>query len=103
MKLHKKGVIDQLTAMIIPVLVIAIVLVVGFLILAEAKGQIETIEGVNATGHNAVGDDNFTSAAWNATGVVQVALSDIPGWLPIIIITIIGALLISLVSVFRRR
>ena len=101
MKLHKKGVIDQLTAMLIPVLVIAIVLVVGFLILSEAKTQIQTIDNVNATGHNSTGD--MTSAAWNATGTTQGALSGIPGWLPIIIITIIGALLISLVSVFRRR
>jgi len=101
MKLHKKGVIDQLTAMLVPVLVIAVVLVVGFLIIASVKSNIVSVEGLNASGHDSAG--NLTSAAWNSTGTVQVALSDIPGWLPIIIITIIGALLISLVAVFRRR
>jgi len=34
---------------------------------------------------------------------VQGALDDIPGWLPIIIITIIGAILLGLVSLFVRR
>ena len=43
------------------------------------------------------------TAAWNATTDVQNATQDIPGWLPIIVITIIGSLLIGLVQMFRRR
>ena len=41
--------------------------------------------------------------AWNSTSDLQVAVSDIPGWIPVIIITMIGAGLISLVAIFRRR
>ncbi|GAG87311.1 unnamed protein product, partial [marine sediment metagenome] len=41
------------------------------------------------------------TSAWNATNDVQSAMSDIPGWLPIIVITVIGALLIGLVARFR--
>ncbi len=91
---NKKGVIDQLTSMITPIIVIAIVLVVGFLILSQARTQINTIEGTCNSTEGGFG--------CNATIEVQNALDDIPQWLPIIIITIIGALLISLVAVFRR-
>lgn len=41
--------------------------------------------------------------AYNATSTVQNATQDIPGWLPIIVIVIIGAVLIGLVSLFRRN
>ena len=44
---------------------------------------------------------NMTSA-WNGTGVTQGAMADIPGWLPIIIVTVIGAILLMLVAMFRR-
>ena len=43
-----------------------------------------------------------TSLAWNGTESTQNAMQDIPGWLPIIIITVIGAILIGLVSMFGR-
>ena len=43
------------------------------------------------------------SIAYNSTSTLQSATSDIPGWLPIIIITMIGAGLIGLVSVFRKQ
>ena len=95
---NKKGVIDNLTAMITPIIVIAIVLVVGFLIIAQAKAQASSVEGIvyNTT-------DGPKSYTYNATNDVQNALADIPGWLPIIIVTIIGALLIGLVGMFRRK
>jgi len=166
MKMNKKGVIEQLQAMIVPIIGIAIVLVVGFLIFSEAKDQVvqidtttalvtnnETIAFVNntlttLTNHNCMTlscsrvDNNTatggiipsacytcgvagitvlnysitcvpdkslnvtyscqqTTAAYNATGTLQNATQDIPGWLPIIIITIIGAILIGLVARFR--
>ena len=41
--------------------------------------------------------------AYNASGTVQNATQDIPGWLPIIIVVVIGALLIGLVSFLRRQ
>ena len=103
--MDKKGqAITQLQSLIAPLVGVGIVLVIGFLILAEAKVQIQGIDGVNSTGAQP-GDDpnNLTSMAWNATGTIQASLATIPGWLPIIIITIIGAILLSLVSTFRRR
>ena len=41
--------------------------------------------------------------AYNASSEVQNATQDIPGWLPIIVVVVIGALLIGLVSFLRRQ
>ena len=172
MRMNKKGqAIENVQAMVIPILVIGVILAIGFLIWAEAKDQAavmvdqitvtngsftfanNTLIGLNSSmtlecsavyngsGLTAVEvlsanytcaregikilDDsncgsgntacNFNttmavtyafrplSSAWNATGQVQTAASDIPGWLPIIVITVIGAILIGIVSVFRRQ
>jgi len=87
-KIGKKGVIDQLMPVIIALVTIAITLIVGFLILSEV--------GANT---KVAADSNATAAIQTVTG----AMADIPGWLPIIVITIIGALLIGLVAFFRAR
>lgn len=85
--LGKKGVVDNLAPVVIALVAIGITLAVGFLILSEVAGNSMVSADANAT------------AGVEAT---QNAMGDIPGWLPIIIITIIGALLIGLVSMFRR-
>ena len=41
--------------------------------------------------------------AYNASSTVQNATQDIPGWLPIIVVVVIGALLIGLVSFLRNQ
>lgn len=85
---HKKGVIDQLAPVVIALVSVGVTLAICFLILAEVQ--------TNAT----VGESPNASEALNQT---LGAMDDIPQWLPIIVITIIGALLIGLVSLFRRR
>jgi len=164
--MNKKGSIEGLQVLIVPLIGIAIILVVGFLIFAEAKDKIIDITGVSTTHRNEsftgwtsciyqalthsnncmtsscssvlngstnntipasmyncsinglqlcdVTGDNVNESVWvtysctnktiafNATSDVQNATQDIPGWLPIIVITVIGALLIGLVARFRR-
>ena len=97
----KKGVIDQLFPLVIALVTIGIILVVGFLIIAEAKDQLKNIQGLNSTFESST--HKAGTAAINATEATQNALADIPTWLPIIVITVIGALLIGLVSMFRGR
>ena len=117
----KKAQISQIQALIIPLVAIGVVLGIGFLITAEVKDQIDTtdpcmstIGTANVWVHNAnesfcrnysVNNATLGSVSYgmNSTSTVQSALSDIPGWLPIIIITVIGALLIGLVGMFRGR
>ena len=97
----KKGAIEGLQSLIVPLIGIGIVLVVGFLIIAEAQDQLKTIQGLNSTGDTATHPRG--TSAWNATEDIQNAISDVPGWLPIIVITVIGAILLGLVTMFRAR
>ena len=87
-KSNKKGVIDQLAPVVISIVALAITIVVVFLILSQLASNTKVAADGNAS---------------TSVDTVQSALADIPGWLPIIIITIIGALLISLVAIFRRQ
>ena len=85
---NKRGVIDQLAPVVIAIVALAITLIVGFLILAQLAANTTVAAEGNATA---------------AVNTVTSAMDDIPGWLPIIVITIIGALLIGLVAMFRGR
>jgi len=87
-RLDKKGAIDQLMPVVTALVAIGIALVVGFLIMAEVASNTSVAADVNAT---------------KAVAEVQGAMDDIPGWLPIIIITIVGAILLALVGMFVGR
>ena len=95
LRTNKKGVIEGLQALIVPLVAIGIILAVGFLIMSEAEDQIGSIEGTCSSTEGGY--------ACNGTRTTINAMADIPGWLPIIVITIIGALLIGLVAYFRGR
>ena len=88
LKQNKKGVIDQLVQLVISLVVIGVVIAIAFLIMAEVGSNSSVLA------------DNNTSKAINQT---RDAMAEIPGWLPIVVITVIGALLISLVALFRNR
>lgn len=99
MRMNKKGqVFGKLMGLATGVAVVAITLVVGFLIVAEGKAQASEVEGIT---YNA--SDCRQSVTCNATEELQGALSEIPGWLPLIIIASVGAILLSLVAMFKTR
>ena len=99
MKLNKKGVMAQLGALAVGVAALCIALVVGFLIMAQAKTQVGTIEGITIT--NAT--QCAASTACTAVGTLQTAAATVPNWVPLVIIAVIGAVLISLVSMFQNK
>ncbi len=101
MKMNKKGVIEQLQSLIVPLVGICLVLVVGFLIMAKVQEQIRTTEGLNSTFESATNPRG--TYASNASRATMNAMDDIPDWLPVIIITLIGAILLGLVAMFGRR
>lgn len=76
-----------LGALGVGVAVLAVTLVVVFLILSQV--------GANAT---VAADGNASAAVTTLTSAVD----DIPGWVPIVVITFIGALLLGMISLFRR-
>ena len=122
--MKKKGqVMDQLGALGIGVAALAITLVIAFLIISEGQNTIvssaspcgnssnfwnATIEQCcqAATPAAHCGGANLTqaySSSWNATNTLSNAVDDVPGWVPIVIITAIGALLIGMIALFKRR
>ena len=84
---HKKGVLDNLSTLIIGIASLAIVAVVVFLILANLAANTDV-----------AADNNASTAVTTLT----VAAAGIPGWVPLVVITVIGGLLIALVAIFRR-
>jgi len=98
-RLNNKGQVDALQPLIVALVVIAVVLVVGFLIFAEVQDQIVSIDTVNES----AGAESSWSYGYNASVEVATSMDDIPGWLPIIIVVVIGALLIGLVGFLRRQ
>jgi len=102
--------------LVIALVTVGLVLVIGFLIIAETKDQVigsnpcaysgnwfNTTSGKCCESSTVCATTNGTSYAYNGTSQTQTALAEIPGWLPIIVITVIGALLLSLVAMFRGR
>lgn len=87
MKLSKKGVFGNLTALGVGIAALAITLVVVFLILSETAANTTVAADANASA---------------AIDTLQEATDDIPGWVPLVVIAVIGALLLSLVAMFRR-
>lgn len=83
---NKKGVLDNLANLLTTLGYLAILMAVIFLVVAEI-----------AANDTVVADGNATLAVQET----QSAMADIPGWLPIVVITVIGGVLLTLVRFFR--
>ena len=96
--MKKKGsVFETLGSLAVGVGMLAIVLTVTFLIIAQGKSNIGSIEGVDTANVT----DCQTSLACNATTTLTEAVDDIPGWIPLVIIGVIGAALLGIVKLFK--
>jgi len=86
--INKKGqIFSQLSGLGVGIAGLAITLVVVFLIMSQTKANPTVAADVNATG---------------ALTTLQSAADDIPGWVPLVVIAVIGAILLGLVALFRR-
>ena len=86
--LNKKGqVFDQITALGVGIAGLAITLIVVFLILSNLASN----SSVAAVNNASVAVDELQSSA-----------DDIPGWIPLIVVAVIGSILLALVAIFRR-
>jgi len=85
---QKKGVFDQIGALGIGIAALAITLIVVFLIMSNL-----------ASNTSVAADPNASAAVVTLTN----AAGTIPGWVPLIVIAVIGAILLSLVAIFRGR
>ncbi len=86
---QKQGqVFSQLANLGIGIASLVIVFAVVFLLAANVASNADVAADPNAT--------------W-ATAQLQTAAEGIPGWVPLVVITVIGSILISLVALFRSR
>jgi len=86
---QKKGqIFSQMSQLGVGIAGLAITLVVVFLIMSETKAN-STVSA----------DPNATAALTE----LQNAADDIPGWVPLVVIAVIGAILLGLVALFRGR
>lgn len=122
MSLKKKGQIEELGTMVTSLIAIAIVIGIGMIILVSVLNQTDEIDDKGCCENGTqyynktlvkcckltagvtdctVTNREFTAACNSSIDVIDAA-EDIPGWLGIIVVVIIGAILLSLISVFRR-
>tara|TARA_Y100000310_G_C20625906_1_gene785860 strand:- start:560 stop:865 length:306 start_codon:yes stop_codon:yes gene_type:complete len=94
----KKAQMEQLGTLATGIATLAIVLVVTFLIMSQGRTQLETLEGACN-----ISDGTNCGYGTNATITLQGAVDDIPGWVPLIVIASIGAILLGLVALFNRN
>jgi|TARA_R100001530_G_scaffold101691_4_gene70744 hypothetical protein len=119
-KLGKKAqmsAINDMVPLITSLVAVGIVLVIGFLIMAETKSTIapcsNSSDAFNGTDNlcydttpagvplAGTGDSQFV-AAYNGTSSTQNAIATIPDFLPIIVITVIGIILLGMVAALRK-
>lgn len=102
-KMAKKGQIQTLQNLVGPLIGVAIALTVGFLIFSEVTTQVVSLDsGGRPCTNDTSGAASNQTAACNGTRDVVAALEDIPGWLSIIVVAVIGAALLGLVAFFRN-
>lgn len=88
---------NMLAGLGIGVAALAIAIVVAFLIQAEAQDQIvatQSIDEANASTY---------TEAYNGSVSMQDATGDVSPWVPIIIVTVVGGLLVGMVSKYFTR
>lgn len=87
-RLNKKGVLDQLGGLVQTLGFLAILMAVVFLIVAQIGANTQVVADANATA---------------AVQTTQNAMASIPGWLPIVVVAVIGGILLALIQFFRGR
>ena len=96
---NKKGQIwNNLAGLAVGIAALTVTLVITFLIISQGRTQGQSIEGL--TYSNAT--QCAQSSVCNATNDLANAANDIPGWVPLIVIAVIGSILLGLVALFRR-
>jgi len=96
MKTNKKAqVFDSLASLAVGIATVTIIMVVAFIVMANVKTQAEDVSGVVC---NATSGD----LACNSTSTLQNAAATVPGWIPLVVIVAIGALILGMIGMFKR-
>lgn len=93
----KAQALATLQALLVGLAVIAMVLAVTFVMLAKTRAQIVSIDSVDET------NASTFSIGYNATQTITESVADIPGWLPLVVIAIIGVAVLGIMALYSRR
>ena len=121
---NKKGqVFSNLSGIAVGIAILTITLVISFLVITQSRTQLVNMEedtyctspaNLNGTwifnethricqntsnsSHKKVAN---LSAAYNSTDTLATSVDSIPGWVPLIVIAVIGSILLGLVALFK--
>ena len=115
--INKKGqVFEQMGALAVGIAGLAISLVIVFLIISKGRASLSDTEkcvsgstwngtACCVTGASDCAGVNLTttSTAYNSTVTLATAVDEIPAWVSLIVIAVIGGLILGLVAMFRNR
>ncbi len=102
-KLGKKGqVFDNIAGIMVGLVSVALVAIIVFLIVSQARVQVGTVESLDSNISTDL-EECKKSAACNSTLTINESVESAVSFMPIIIIAAIGAVLLGLVSLFRSR
>ena len=97
MRNKKAQVMQNLGALGIGIATLAIVLTVAFLVVSQTQDNITTQTG------NDCNSTNSADLACNATLDLQAAAATVPGWVGLIVLVAIGAIILGMISMFGKR
>lgn len=94
----KKGqVFGNLAGLAVGIASLAVTLVITFLIISQGRAQEVSLNSID------VANTTTFTVGYNATNTLGNAVATIPGWVPLIVIAVIGSVLLGLVALFRQR
>ena len=118
-QMNKRGqMFEQMSGLAVAIAGLAIALVVTFLVISQSRSTMSDAEKCATSGwsHNGTvccldgatpcaGTNQSTafSASFNATNTLGSAVDEIPGWVSLIVIAVIGSIILGLVAMFRNR
>lgn len=102
---NKKGNVTfaMLSSLVIALVTFVIALVVGFIIVSKGRDQIADSFGVGNLNETNCQTDGTLSAACNGTKTINDEMYNTTSWLGVIVIAVIGAAILGLVMLFRKR
>ena len=114
---NKGQALSTFRGLIISLVVISFVVGIGFMLGSEVNTQVEDMESDDFCGtgytyndssqecYNTSNTSDTTTAsftaAYNGTSEILDAMADIPGWIPLVIIAVIGLVLLALISRYQ--
>jgi len=88
---------QNLGALGVGIATLAVVLTVAFLVMSQTTTNIELQTG------NDCNTTNSADLACNATNSLVAATATVPGWVGLIVLVAIGALILGMITMFGKR